>query len=72
MRKDEPTVRPEDRKPRSGDPDLAAIARSLGLVGHGPVREAGDLRRILKQAISETEGGSAVVVDVHVGKEDYT
>jgi len=54
------------------DPDLAAIARSLGLVGHGPVREAGDLRRILKQAISEAERGSAVVVDVHVGREDYT
>jgi thiamine pyrophosphate-dependent acetolactate synthase large subunit-like protein len=52
-------------------PDLAALARSLGLSGYGPVEDLAELPAILEKAVGEAEHGSAVVVDVHVGTQGY-
>jgi thiamine pyrophosphate-dependent acetolactate synthase large subunit-like protein len=52
---------------RDPDPDLAALARSLGLRGHGPVATADDLGATLATAVDEVAAGAAVVVDVRVG-----
>jgi thiamine pyrophosphate-dependent acetolactate synthase large subunit-like protein len=52
---------------RDPDPDLATLARSLGLRGHGPVATSDDLERALATAVDEAAGGAAVVVDVRVG-----
>ncbi|MBI3375504.1 MAG: thiamine pyrophosphate-binding protein [Betaproteobacteria bacterium] len=50
------------------EPDLAMMARSQGLVGIGPVRQAEELAQALAQAISAVREGAAVVVDVHVAE----
>jgi thiamine pyrophosphate-dependent acetolactate synthase large subunit-like protein len=47
-------------------PSLAALAESLGLVGYGPVADASDLGRVLREAVGAVRAGGAVVVDVHV------
>jgi thiamine pyrophosphate-dependent acetolactate synthase large subunit-like protein len=47
-------------------PDLAALARSLGLRGIGPVQEPGELDAALAAGVAATADGEAVVVDVHV------
>jgi thiamine pyrophosphate-dependent acetolactate synthase large subunit-like protein len=52
---------------RDPDPDLAALARSLGLRGHGPVTTEDDLGATLATAVGEAAAGAAVVVDVRVG-----
>jgi thiamine pyrophosphate-dependent acetolactate synthase large subunit-like protein len=52
---------------RDPDPDLAALARSLGLRGHGPVTTEDDLGAALATAVGEAAAGAAVVVDVRVG-----
>lgn len=51
---------------RDPDPDLAAMARSMGLHGHGPVRTPVELKESLARAIAEVEAGGAAVVDVRV------
>jgi thiamine pyrophosphate-dependent acetolactate synthase large subunit-like protein len=51
---------------RNPDPDLAAMARSMGLHGHGPIRTAVELKEALATAIAEVEAGGAAVVDVRV------
>ena len=51
---------------RDPDPDLAALARSLGLRGHGPVAGAAELERTLATAVTQATSGEAVVVDVRV------
>jgi thiamine pyrophosphate-dependent acetolactate synthase large subunit-like protein len=56
---------------RDPDPDLAALARSLGLVGHGPVVDPGELSAVLAEAAAAAAAGAAVVVDVHVSTRGY-
>jgi thiamine pyrophosphate-dependent acetolactate synthase large subunit-like protein len=51
---------------RNPDPDLAAMARSMGLHGHGPVWNPVELKEALAMAIAEVEAGGAAVVDVRV------
>src|SRR4051812_11422597 len=51
---------------RDPDPDLATLARSLGLRGHGPVATPGALDEALATAVAEVAGGAAVLVDVRV------
>ena len=53
------------------DPDLAALARSLGLSGHGPVADPGELAETLSRAVAEARAGGAVVVDVRVDTAGY-
>lgn len=52
-------------------PDLAALARSLGLAGYGPVTDPAELPAVLDKAVAEAALGAAVVVDVHVGTQGY-
>jgi thiamine pyrophosphate-dependent acetolactate synthase large subunit-like protein len=47
-------------------PDLAMMARGQGLSGIGPVEDAGELDRVLAEAIAAVRKGGAVVVDVIV------
>jgi thiamine pyrophosphate-dependent acetolactate synthase large subunit-like protein len=56
---------------RDPDPDLAALARSLGLDGFGPVAARAELADTLAQAVAAVAGGASVVVDVHVLGSDY-
>jgi thiamine pyrophosphate-dependent acetolactate synthase large subunit-like protein len=56
---------------RDPDPDLAALARSLGLSGHGPVEGEAELEAILAGAAEEAAGGAAVLVDVRVSPHGY-
>ena len=56
---------------RDPDADLAALARSLGLRGLGPVALRSDLADTLSQAVAATAGGESVVVDVRVVPSDY-
>jgi thiamine pyrophosphate-dependent acetolactate synthase large subunit-like protein len=51
---------------RNPDPDLAAMARSMGLHGHGPVRTPVALKEALARAVADVEAGGAAVVDVRV------
>jgi thiamine pyrophosphate-dependent acetolactate synthase large subunit-like protein len=53
------------------DPDLAALARSLGLAGEGPVADVSRLDETLNRAVARARGGAAVVVDVRVVAEAY-
>lgn len=56
---------------RDPDPDLAGLARSLGLKGYGPVRSATDLAEAFATAAAEVRAGAAVVVDVVVSTNEY-
>jgi thiamine pyrophosphate-dependent acetolactate synthase large subunit-like protein len=56
---------------REPEPDLAALARSLGLQGIGPVREADALLATLAEAVAAARDGAAVLVDVHVDSGGY-
>jgi thiamine pyrophosphate-dependent acetolactate synthase large subunit-like protein len=51
---------------RDPDPDLATLARSLGLRGHGPVETGEEVARTLAAAVDEAAGGAAVLVDVRI------
>jgi thiamine pyrophosphate-dependent acetolactate synthase large subunit-like protein len=51
---------------RDPDPDLAALARSLGLEGRGPVTDPAALEATLTEAVRSASAGAAVVVDVRV------
>ncbi|MGH2890344.1 MAG: thiamine pyrophosphate-binding protein [Solirubrobacteraceae bacterium] len=53
------------------DPDLAALARSLGLIGEGPVSDPGELAQTLSRAAAAAAAGAAVVVDVRIAGEAY-
>jgi thiamine pyrophosphate-dependent acetolactate synthase large subunit-like protein len=53
------------------DPDLAALAGSLGLAGHGPVEDPDTLADTLAAAAAEARAGAAVVVDVRVDTAGY-
>jgi thiamine pyrophosphate-dependent acetolactate synthase large subunit-like protein len=58
---------------RNPAPDLAAMARSMGLQGYGPAGTAVELKEVLARAVADVEAGEAVVVDVRVspGNEDH-
>jgi len=56
---------------RDPDPDLAGMARSLGLMGHGPVKDVSELKAVLEIAVSQATAGEAVVVDVLVSPQGY-
>jgi thiamine pyrophosphate-dependent acetolactate synthase large subunit-like protein len=56
---------------RDPDPDLAALGRSLGLRGIGPIADHAALAGALAQAVEATASGEAVVVDVRVQGSDY-
>jgi thiamine pyrophosphate-dependent acetolactate synthase large subunit-like protein len=56
---------------RDPDPDLAALARSLGLEGHGPVEDEGELDSTLAVAAERVADGAAVLVDVRVSPHGY-
>lgn len=53
------------------DPDPAALARSLGLRGHGPIADPAELGPALAAAAAEARAGAAVVVDVRVAGAGY-
>jgi thiamine pyrophosphate-dependent acetolactate synthase large subunit-like protein len=53
------------------DPDLAGVARSLGLTSHGPVTQSGRLAADLERALAEAQAGAAVLLDVHIEPEGY-
>lgn len=44
--------------------DFAALARSMGVHGEGPVREAAELRSALRRALAVVRGGAPALVDV--------
>jgi thiamine pyrophosphate-dependent acetolactate synthase large subunit-like protein len=46
-------------------PDIASLARSLGLLGYGRVT-TDNLRPTLRKAVADVKDGNAVVVDVQV------
>jgi thiamine pyrophosphate-dependent acetolactate synthase large subunit-like protein len=56
---------------RDPDPDLAALSRSLGLGGFGPVAARSELTGMLAAAVAAVAGGESVVVDVRVLPSDY-
>ncbi|HEY1776428.1 MAG TPA: thiamine pyrophosphate-dependent enzyme [Solirubrobacteraceae bacterium] len=56
---------------RDPDPDLAALARSLGLRGFGPITAHAELAEALEQALAALAAGEAAVIDVHVAAGDY-
>jgi thiamine pyrophosphate-dependent acetolactate synthase large subunit-like protein len=47
-------------------PDLALMAKAQGLIGMGPLKNAGEFDQALQQAIEQVRSGQAVVLDVHV------
>ena len=51
---------------RNPDPDLAVMARSMGLHGYGPVRTPVELKEALARAVTDVNSGGAAVVDVRV------
>jgi thiamine pyrophosphate-dependent acetolactate synthase large subunit-like protein len=53
------------------DPDLAALARSLGLRGLGPVTAPTQLAGALEQALAAVAAGEAALVDVVVLAGEY-
>jgi thiamine pyrophosphate-dependent enzyme len=56
---------------RDPDPDLAALARSLGLEGFGPVTDPDALDATLAEAVAAAAAGAAVLVDVRVTPHGY-
>jgi thiamine pyrophosphate-dependent acetolactate synthase large subunit-like protein len=56
---------------RDPDPDLAALGRSLGLEGIGPVTELAALPAALAEAVASAAAGASVVVDVRVSARAY-
>ena len=53
------------------NPDLAALARSFGLAGYGPVTRTSELAPVLRRAVDDALAGGAVVVDVMIDTADY-
>ncbi|HZO00529.1 MAG TPA: thiamine pyrophosphate-binding protein [Burkholderiales bacterium] len=48
------------------DIDLAAMARAQGAIGIGPVKDIGQLKSCIAEAIKHVKGGAVCVVDVRV------
>ncbi len=56
---------------RDPAPDLASLARSLGLTGYGPVSSPSELEAVLLEAVRAVRLGAAAVVDIHVEVAEY-
>ena len=56
---------------RDPQPDLAALAQSMGLIGHGPVRRVEELTTVLADGVAAARGGATVLVDVRVSSAGY-
>ncbi len=56
---------------RDPEPDLAALARSLGLDGHGPVHTGDELDDAVAGALAAARSGATVLLDVHVVPDGY-
>jgi thiamine pyrophosphate-dependent acetolactate synthase large subunit-like protein len=56
---------------RFADPnlDIAALARAQGAIAFGAVERAGNLQKILRDAVAKTRAGNVVVVEVVVNAE---
>ena len=54
---------------RIDDPpvDVAALARSQGLVAYGPVTDRRELATVTARAVAEVRAGAPVVVDAQIG-----
>ncbi|RZJ07159.1 MAG: thiamine pyrophosphate-binding protein, partial [Haliea sp.] len=48
------------------EPDLASMARAQGLTGYGPIEDAAELERVLREAIEAVKQGATVVIDAVV------
>jgi thiamine pyrophosphate-dependent acetolactate synthase large subunit-like protein len=67
LRRDRPTSnRSIGQRIADPEPDLAALARSLGAVAYGAVTTRDTLAETVSRAIRDARAGSAVVVDVHI------
>ena len=53
------------------DPDLPALARSLGLTAEAPVTNPAELPEALAKAVAAARDGQCVLVDVRVRPDDY-
>jgi thiamine pyrophosphate-dependent acetolactate synthase large subunit-like protein len=51
---------------RDPDPDLAALARSLGFTAEGPIEDTAALGPALERGVAAARAGACVLVDVHV------
>ncbi len=51
---------------RDPDPDLATLARGLGVAGFGPAATMGELDAALREAVAVVEGGMPALVDARV------
>jgi hypothetical protein len=63
--------RPEENRwigQRIDDPpvDIAAMARSQGAVGIGPVEKTEDVLKAVREGIAAVQAGKPCVVDMHV------
>ena len=47
------------------EPDFAALARSLGVAGFGPVTDPNKVGEVLDEAIATVKSGKPAVIDVH-------
>ena len=47
-------------------PDLAALARGMGLEGIGPVKQVRDIRGALEDAVARVRAGRPCLLDVHI------
>lgn len=56
---------------RDPEPDLGTLARSLGLLGYGPVETIEELDHVLRDAVDAVRAGATVLVDVHVTAAGY-
>jgi acetolactate synthase-1/2/3 large subunit len=50
-------------------PDLAGIARNMGLEGEGPITDVKDLEHALRRAVARLKAGASFVLDVVVRAE---
>jgi len=56
---------------RDPEPDLSTLARSLGLLGYGPVEAIEELDQVLRDAVQAARAGATVLVDVQVTSAGY-
>ena len=66
--------RPEENAPigqriEGPEPDLAGLARNLGLEAPEPITDLADLEAALTHSLDRIESGAAVVLDVRVRQE---
>jgi acetolactate synthase-1/2/3 large subunit len=45
------------------EPDFAALARSMGCYGEGPIDKPGDIRLALARALAEVKKGRLALID---------